>query len=1180
VKLGLPVGHTGSVWDSKFSRDGSKIVTCSSDNTVKVWSSETGLLLLDLIGHTNIVRHVDFSPDNQLILSASDDKTIKIWHSQTGELMHTLIGHTDQINSAHFSPDGLSVISAGDFSARIWDVGSGKLVFNLSDHQDIVEAAEFSPDGKIVITGSWDKTVKVWDAKTGVLKHTLKSDDLIQSAKFNSTGSLILIASKNGKIQIWNVSSLKKKIEINLSKGFGMAGFSPDDQTIFTSLSDNDDYTAQVWNAQTGELMHDLKGHSGLITDYAYSANGRFLITTSSDKTAKIWDVSSGSLMGDLIGHTKVVTSAALSPDCGVVVTTSNDYSVKMWSVRSAGELRTLNNRSNPIQSARFNHSGTSLLTLSKDLISILDSQTGKLFKSSNKNYETAIFSSDDSSVLVSSDGFISLFSTDNFERILKFKAHNYDIKGTEFNLSGDQMVSISEDLKIWNSYSGEMIHSFSLESEAISSAVFNKNGSLLLIGSPDYAILYEIGSGRILKRFEGHENMLHSAIFSPDESMIITATHNGIVKLWSMKSGKLSHSFRVSERGLYSFAIHPDGNSLLFSLADGFSLLTNLNGDVIQMLKGHNGAVLSSVFSKDGKNILTSSRDGSLIIWKTETGEQLIRQFVFDNNPELWLHLHPSGLFDASPEAMELMYWTKGLEVIEFAQLKDRYWVPGLWEKVMKGEALPEIQGMNDLKLQPEVILGEFKDGKIPVTLMKREGGYGKITIFINGKEIEADAKGNTFDASKETQTFFIDLKDHPNLQNGENTVAVKASSEDGFVQGRPEEKKVTLSLQRSVPHFYAVVVGTGKYMNSSINLKYPEKDATSMSTALKLGAEQLFGADKTHIYTLTTADAERPTKEKIKGVFSEIAAKATSSDIIVIYLSGHGIAWGGERGDFYYLTTDATAANAEAFNDEVLRRNYTISATEFTEYLKAIPANKQVMIIDACSSGKAVDNLMTARDIDVSQIKAIDRMKDRTGMFVISGSTADAVSYEASRYGQGLLTYSVLQAMKGAALRDGQFFDVNTIMNYCRENVPRLAAGAGGIQKPQLLVPKGGSFDIGTVDEAARTLIPLSNMKPVFVRTSFIDSDAVFDDLNLSKSVDSELNEISVLGSDAPIVFLDTREFPDAYRLSGMYTQSNGVITLKLKIKGPKESEHTLTAPNKEALIEKVLEVLEGLE
>ncbi|MFN5910211.1 MAG: caspase domain-containing protein, partial [Bacteroidota bacterium] len=391
---------------------------------------------------------------------------------------------------------------------------------------------------------------------------------------------------------------------------------------------------------------------------------------------------------------------------------------------------------------------------------------------------------------------------------------------------------------------------------------------------------------------------------------------------------------------------------------------------------------------------------------------------------PNKWVHIHPSGLFDASPQAMELMYWTKGLEVIEFAQLKDRYWVPGLWEKVMKGEPLPDARSMQELKLQPEVELGEVKDGKLPVTLTKREGGYGKVSILINGKEVQADARGEQFDNTKETQTIWIDLKDHPNLKDSLNVIAVKASSEDGFVVGRPVEKKVVLTLKRAVPHFYAVVVGTGKYVNEKINLKYPEKDAQSISTALQLGAEQLFGKENTHIYTLTTASGDRPTKEKIKYIFSEISKKATSSDLIVIYLSGHGIAWGGDQGDFYYLTTDVTAANAEAFNDEALRKNYTISASEFTEYLKAIPANKQVMIIDACSSGKAVDNLMAARDIDVSSVKAIDRMKDRTGMFVISGSAADAVSYEASRYGQGLLTYSILQAMKGAALRDGQFF------------------------------------------------------------------------------------------------------------------------------------------------------------
>jgi hypothetical protein len=350
-------------------------------------------------------------------------------------------------------------------------------------------------------------------------------------------------------------------------------------------------------------------------------------------------------------------------------------------------------------------------------------------------------------------------------------------------------------------------------------------------------------------------------------------------------------------------------------------------------------------------------------------------------------------------------------------------------------------------------------------------------------------------------------------------------------------------------------------------------------MSKALQLGSEKLFGKENTHIYTLTTASGERPSKEKIKSAFSEISQKAKSSDVILVYLSGHGITWGGDQSDFYYVTTDATAANSEAYNDELLRKNHLISTAEFTEYLKLIPANKQVMIIDACSSGKAVENLMAARDIDVSQIKAIDRMKDRTGMFVISGSAADAVSYEASRYGQGLLTYSILEAMKGAALRDGQFFDVNIILNYSRENVPRLAAGIGGIQTPQLLIPKGGSFDIGQVDEETKKLIPLSNIKPVFVRTVLVD-DNIDDNLNLSKLLDEQLNETAMRGKDAQLVFLDTREFPDAYTLRGSYIQSNGTITLKLKIKGPKESEHQLSGKTEEELIQKIMEIVEGLE
>ncbi|MCB0552402.1 MAG: hypothetical protein KDD02_02535, partial [Phaeodactylibacter sp.] len=69
----------------------------------------------------------------------------------------------------------------------------------------------------------------------------------------------------------------------------------------------------------------------------------------------------------------------------------------------------------------------------------------------------------------------------------------------------------------------------------------------------------------------------------------------------------------------------------------------------------------------------------------------------------------------------------------------------------------------------------------------------------------------------------------------------------------------------------------------------------------------------------------------------------------------------------------------------------------------------------------------------------RALDRMKDRTGMFVLAGSAADKVSYEASQYGQGLLTYSILQGMSGFKLREDKYVDVALLFEYARDEVPK---------------------------------------------------------------------------------------------------------------------------------------------
>ena len=84
---------------------------------------------------------------------------------------------------------------------------------------------------------------------------------------------------------------------------------------------------------------------------------------------------------------------------------------------------------------------------------------------------------------------------------------------------------------------------------------------------------------------------------------------------------------------------------------------------------------------------------------------------------------------------------------------------------------------------------------------------------------------------------------------------------------------------------------------------------------------------------------------------------------------------------------------------------------------YLREV---EQVLILDTCRSGRKVEKLTEKRDVPGSQVRALERVKERTEVHVLAGCAADSVSYEASRYGQGILTYSLLLGMRGAKLRD----------------------------------------------------------------------------------------------------------------------------------------------------------------
>ncbi|KIM27726.1 hypothetical protein M408DRAFT_310565 [Serendipita vermifera MAFF 305830] len=161
------MGHTSSVNSVAFSPDGTRIVSGSSDKTIRVWDAETAEMVAGPFeGHTSFVKSVAFSPDGTRIVSGSLDKTIRVWDAKTAEMMVAgpFEGHTDHVSSVTFSPDGTRIVSGSlDKTIRVWDAETTQTVSGLFERrpEDEISIA-FSPNETRIVPNSQDKNKHLW----------------------------------------------------------------------------------------------------------------------------------------------------------------------------------------------------------------------------------------------------------------------------------------------------------------------------------------------------------------------------------------------------------------------------------------------------------------------------------------------------------------------------------------------------------------------------------------------------------------------------------------------------------------------------------------------------------------------------------------------------------------------------------------------------------------------------------------------------------------------------------------------------------------------------------------------------------------------------------------------------------------------------------------------------------
>lgn len=279
------------------------LIASGSRGEIKLWDLNQGDLIATLSeypwvrsGIVDEVNDLAFSPDGQTLVSAGADSTIKMWHLGAKELIDIMHKHNGMVRCVAFMPDGSIFATSGDDrKIYFWDIINREVKMTLSLDDTVAHSFIFSQNGKTLVTGSYRK-IKVWRiaAKKEIscldvkLQHCLIGHShIISSLALSKDAKILVSASRDKTIKIWN---LKTGELLNTLKGHKdgvyAVALSKDEQIIASGSADK---TIKLWHLETGELLNTFTGHHDTVTALAFANKGNTLVSGSLDKTIKIW---------------------------------------------------------------------------------------------------------------------------------------------------------------------------------------------------------------------------------------------------------------------------------------------------------------------------------------------------------------------------------------------------------------------------------------------------------------------------------------------------------------------------------------------------------------------------------------------------------------------------------------------------------------------------------------------------------------------------------------------------------------------------------------------------------------------------------------------------------------------------------------------------------------------------